>query len=216
MRLENFLKKIEMRSFAYKTKIKICGITRLEDALAAANYGVDALGFVFAPSKRKVDPEKAQQIISQLPPFIIKVGVFMDQPVEYVKKVYGFTNIDLVQLHGKETTEYCNSISKPVIKSIQVNGNESRDYLLSVIKKYNTAGFILDPGAGSGVTFNWEIISEINQPLIIAGGLNPENVGTLVKQYQPYAVDVSSGVENSPGEKDTEKVKKFTEEVRGC
>lgn len=188
----------------------------MKDAFTAVQYGADALGFVFAPSKRRVDLKKAKQIISQLPPFIITVGVFMDQSLDFIKQTIELTNIDLVQLHGKESQEYCRNISKRVIKRIQVNGNESKDYLIAVMKKYNVAGFILDPGAGSGVTFNWKIISGVDRPLIIAGGLIPENVGKLVHRYHPYAVDVSSGVELSPGKKDAEKVKKFITEVRVC
>ena len=205
-----------MMNFKHKTRIKICGITNREDAETAVELGADALGFVFASSPRKIGVKKAQQIISQLPPFVIRVGVFMNQPMDLVINTIKCTKINVIQLHGKETREYCRKISQPVIKRIAVKGNESGDYLMSVMKGYDVTGFILDPGAGSGEKFKWDIISKINQPLIIAGGLTPENVGRLVQQYHPYAVDVSSGVEMYPGKKDKDKIKKFIKEVRGC
>jgi len=200
----------------YKTRIKICGISTREDALTAVELGADALGFVFAPSPRKISPPKARMIISQLPPFVISVGVFMDQPMNMVKKIIEITKINLIQLHGKETQKYCSKFFQPVIKRIPIKGSESVDYILSVMSEYDVAGFILDPGAGSGKKFNWDIISKINKPVIIAGGLTPENVGRLVQKYHPYAVDVSSGVEMYPGKKDKDKIKKFIKEVRGC
>ncbi len=199
-----------------KTKIKICGITNIEDALSAVEYGADALGFVLTPSKRRITIEKAKEIISQLPPFIITAGIFMDQPLKYVREAIDITGIDLIQLHGNEDSKYCNKISKRIMKRVQIKGNKSSEFVLNFIKRYNVSGFILDPGAGSGETFDWNIISTVNHPLIIAGGLTPENVGILVEKYYPYAVDVSSGVEISPGKKDANKVKKFIKEVRGC
>ena len=203
-------------TYKYKTRIKICGITTREDAETAVKLGADALGFVFASSPRKIGIKKAQQIISQLPPFVIRVGVFMNQPLDLVIKTIKRTKVNVIQLHGKETQEYCRKIPQPVIKRIAVKGNESGDYLISVMKGYDVAGFILDPGAGSGERFKWDILTTINLPLIIAGGLTPENVGSLVQQYHPYAVDVSSGVEMYPGKKDKDKIKKFIKEVRGC
>jgi len=198
------------------TKVKICGITNITDALTAVRYGADALGFIFASSRRNITLKRAKQIISQLPPFIITVGVFMDQSLEYVRKAIDLTGIDLIQLHGNESKEYCNKISKSIIKRIQVKGSGSRKYLLSCINLYDVSAFILDPGAGSGKTFDWEILTDIHHPLIVAGGLTPENVGELVKRYNPYAVDVSTGVEILPGKKDADKVKRFIKEVRCC
>ncbi|MFO7890770.1 MAG: phosphoribosylanthranilate isomerase [bacterium] len=205
-----------MKKLERITKVKICGITNTKDALTAVKYGADALGFVFASSRRKITLKKARQIISQLPPFINTVGVFMDQSLEYVRKAIDLTGIDLVQLHGNETSEYCNRLSKGVIKGIQVNGGRTVEDLLSLMGSYRVSAFILDSGAGSGKTFNWEILSEIKYPLIIAGGLTPQNVGKLIKRFQPYAVDVSSGVENLPGKKDEDKMKRFIQEVKYC
>lgn len=198
------------------TKIKICGITNIDDALTAVRYGADALGFVFAGSKRKITLNSAKDIISRLPPFVNTVGVFMDQPLEYVQKAIDLTGLDLVQLHGNETSEYCEKVRRGVIKAILVEGGRTVKELISLMDSYEVTGFILDSGAGSGEVFNWEILSNIDRPLIIAGGLTPQNVGKLVKRFHPYAVDVSSGVEIKPGRKQKDKMIKFIKEVRYC
>ena len=198
------------------TRLKICGITNKEDAIIVANLGADALGFVFAESKRKIIPEKAKEIIKILPPFITTVGIFMDTPLTEVIEISEFTSIDAVQLHGNETPEYCEKIKRKIIKSILITASDTKESLLSKMENYSVSAFILDPGKGSGKTFEWDIAKGIKKPLIIAGGLNPDNVKRVIRILHPYGVDVSSGVEKDYGKKDTEKVEKFIAEVRSC
>lgn len=197
-----------------KTRVKICSITNLEDACMAVEYGADVLGFIFTKSPRQIDPESAKHIINQLPPFVTSVGVFMDDSCEYVEKITSFTGINVIQLHGNESPNYCQRINKPIIKRIHVCENDTSETLISRMKLYSVSAFLLDPGAGSGKTFDWNIAKPIDYPIIIAGGLNPENVGSVVKLLKPYGVDVSSGVEKTLGKKDPKKVKRFIEEVQ--
>lgn len=199
-----------------RTKLKICGITNEKDAIMVSNLGADAIGFVFAESKRKITPRKAKEIIEKLPPFITTVGIFMDAEADEVNKIAEYAALDAVQLHGNESPEYCNKMNRKVVKGIQVTQNDSKDSLLKKMEYYLVAAYILDPGTGSGETFNWDIAYGIEKPIIIAGGLSPENVKYVIKKLHPYGVDVSSGVEKSYGKKDMEKVKKFIAEVRSC
>ena len=197
-------------------KIKICGITNLDDAIMVTELGADALGFIFTPSKRKIDPNKAREIIKELPPFLTTVGVFMDEALKKVNQIADYTGINIVQLHGSESALYCNKIKRKVIKRISVNNNDTTRDLVSRMEKYKVPAYILDPGAGSGKVFNWDLAIGIDLPLIIAGGLTPENVKNVILLLEPYGVDVVSGVEQSPGKKDKQKVKRFIEEVRSC
>lgn len=203
-----------MGTSARKTKIKICGITSVEDGLMAAQLDVDALGFVFAPSKRVIHPQKAREIIKRLSPFITTVGVFMDAKLEEVKQISEYTKVDVIQLHGAESPAYCRRFGKRVIKRIAVRDGDTTESLIHKMEKYSVSAYLLDPGAGSGQTFDWEKAVGIHLPLIIAGGLTPENVQNVVRILRPYGVDVSSGVERSPGKKDGGKVKKFIEGVK--
>ena len=198
------------------TKIKICGVTNIEDAMVIAELGADALGFVFAPSKRRVSPEVAKEIIEKLPPFVTTVGVFMDTLMDEVHQIADYTGIDVVQLHGNEPPEYCDGLKKKVIKRITVTDHDTPEMLISRMERYRVSAYLLDPGAGSGKVFNWERAVGIDLPLIIAGGLTPDNVKCVVRLLKPYGVDVSSGVELLPGKKDKKKVKRFVEEVRSC
>ncbi len=193
----------------HQPKIKICGLTNLPDALMAAEYGADALGFIFAPSKRLIEPATARDIIRQLPPLVTTVGVFMDVPLSDVIEISQFTGIDVVQLHGNEPPEYCDQIKTRVIKRFGVGPRDNAAGLMRKISTYNVSGYMLDPGAGDGQSFDWDIAKSITVPLIIAGGLHPDNVAELVAQLQPYGVDVSTGVETSPGKKDAAKVRGF-------
>ncbi len=199
-----------------RTKIKICGITNKKDAILVSRLGADAIGFVFAESKRKITPERAKQIIKMLPPFITTVGIFMDAGLTDVNKITEYTSLDAVQLHGNENPEYCDKMNRKVIKGILVTENDTKESLTKKMNAYSVSAFILDPGRGSGKTFNWDIARGIGKPLIIAGGLTPENVGQVIRDLNPYGVDVSSGVEKNYGEKDREKVEKFIEEVHSC
>jgi phosphoribosylanthranilate isomerase len=194
-------------------KIKICGITNLEDALAAVDAGADALGFVFHPaSPRHIFPEQAAAIIHHLPPFVHAVGLFVDEDLETVNSTANLCGLDLVQLHGSESPSYCNSVQRRVIKAFRIKDITS----LEPTKYYHVTSFLLDAWSpiahgGTGQTFNWEIAAyaATSGRIILAGGLTPDNVAEAVRQVQPYAVDVSSGVECAPGHKDADKIKKF-------
>jgi len=198
------------------TRIKICGITNPDDARTAIELGADAIGFVFAPSKRRIEPEQAREIIYSIAPFVTTVGVFMDQRIQEVRRIARRTGIDVVQLHGVEPPSFCAALDIRVIKRICVNHGATTELLAHAMKRYCVSAFLLDPGAGSGNTFDWEIAQGINRPIIIAGGLDPDNVGRVVRALHPYGVDVSSGVEHSPGIKKKEKIKCFIKEVRRC
>jgi phosphoribosylanthranilate isomerase len=198
-------------------RVKICGITDLDDARAAIESGADALGFIFfAGSPRYLPPESAAKIIAQLPPFVTKVGVFVDAPVSVVLDIARATGIDTVQLHGSEAPSMCEELGATglkVIKAFRVKNATSLDELV----KYRVSAFLLDsfvPGqlGGTGAKFNWDLAVQAKQfgtQIILAGGLDSENVSDAVSKVAPYAVDVSSGVEISPGNKDIDKVRTF-------
>jgi len=198
--------------------VKICGITNLDDALFASEAGADALGFVFyKKSPRHIEPEKARDIIKRLPPFVTTVGVFADQTEAEIKGIISETDIDIVQLHGEEPPEFCEGLNKRVIKAIRVRGMEN----LTEVKRYKACALLLDTydrnlKGGTGKIFNWEIAREakVFNKIIIAGGLTPDNVADAIKVVQPYAVDVSSGVEKQKGLKDHLKVKAFIYKVK--
>ena len=195
-------------------RVKICGITNLEDALSAVEAGADALGFVFyAASPRHIFPEQATRIISQLPPFVQTVGLFVNEELNTVNEVADLCRLDLVQLHGDESADYCQQISRRVLKAFRVRSLTCLD----PIKDYRVAGYLLDTFSpsfygGTGTSFNWEIATEAvkrHQRIILAGGLTPDNVAEAIRQVGPYGVDVSSGVEAGPGKKDRDKVREF-------
>ena len=199
-------------------KVKICGITRLEDALSAVAAGADALGFVFHfASPRHISPEQAADIIKQLPPFIQTVGLFVNESRDTVNTTADQCGLDIIQLHGDESPDYCSSINRRIIKAFRV-----KDFFcLDSVSDYRVAACLLDawsPAAhgGTGQTFNWEIAAEAaaQRQIILAGGLTPDNVAEAVRCVKPYAVDVSSGVECSPGHKDAEKIRKFIIQAR--
>uniref|UniRef100_A0A7V3RGT2 N-(5'-phosphoribosyl)anthranilate isomerase n=1 Tax=candidate division WOR-3 bacterium TaxID=2052148 RepID=A0A7V3RGT2_UNCW3 len=200
------------------TRIKICGITNLEDALLCAEYGADALGFIFCSSPRRISPENARMIIKKLPPFIIPVGIFKDMPTDSVIEIATFTGISIIQLHGLETPEYCQKLKNlRIIKRIKVSNNTNRREVIEEMRRYyNISAFLFDPGEGSGKIFDWEIVKNVTGRIIIAGGLNEINVGRMIRILKPYGVDVCSGVERNIGKKDPLKVKNFIREVRRC
>lgn len=195
-------------------RIKFCGITNIKDALEAAGLGINALGFVFAKSPRQVSPEKAKEIIEKLPPWISAVGVFVNEKSEAVSEIAEHCRLDYIQLHGEESPEYCGSLGLKVIKTIKDD--------IEKISDYNVSGFLLDThdhgkAGGTGKTFNWDLALDAKKygcPIILAGGLTPENIGEAVEKVKPYGVDVSSGIELAPGKKDYEKMKRFVEEVK--
>ena len=199
-------------------RIKICGITNKEDALAAAHLGADALGFVFATSPRKVSVESAREIIRNLPPFVKTVGVFVDEDPERVSSIAAMCRLDILQLHGSESVDYCSSFDRRVIKAVRM---QSRDEL-KILSKYVDVvdGLLLDTYApdklgGTGMTFDWQLAVEARRygRIILAGGLNPENVAAAISMVKPYAVDASSGLEKSPGVKDHDKMAQFIREA---
>jgi len=203
-------------------KVKICGITSYEDARAAVEAGADALGFVFYDkSPRFINPVKAAGIISRLPPFIQTVGLFVNEETAQVNWTADYCGIDVVQLHGDETPEDCLEVKRRVIKAFRVQKIISIDPL-EKYQDYQVAGYLLDawsPDAygGTGRTFNWELAQSAKQygPVILAGGLSPENIAEAIRVVQPYGVDVSSGVEAALGKKDPAKVKEFIRVAKG-
>ncbi len=202
-------------------RVKICGITNLEDALLAAALGADALGFIFyPPSPRSVAPDAARAIVAQLPPFVSTVGVFVDEDAATVKELAAQVGLDWLQLHGKETPEYCRSLGRRVIKGFRIRDESS----LADLAAYQSAvqALLLDTYkkgqvGGTGETFNWDLAREARKygPIILAGGLTPENVAQAIATAQPQAVDVASGVEAAPGKKDPEKLRAFFPAVKG-
>jgi phosphoribosylanthranilate isomerase len=199
------------------TWIKICGITNLQDALAAAALGVDALGFIFAASPRKIEPGVAREIIASLPPAMGKVGVFVNEDSDEVKRIADLCGLDTLQFHGEETPEYCQQVSLRVLKAIRIKNSES----IGEMEKYPTVSILLDTysadrAGGTGETFIWELAWEARQRrnFILSGGLNPGNVYRAIHLLRPMGVDVCSGVERGPGKKDLFKMTEFVKGVR--
>ena len=201
------------------TKVKICGITTVEDAHMAIEAGADALGFVFYDkSPRNLLPERAAEIISSLPPFIHVVGLFVHAQLDFVNATADRCRLDIVQLHGDESQEFCARVNRRVIKAFRVKDITSLDRM----EEYRVAGYLLDaysPKAfgGTGVTFNWDtaVVAKKFGPIILAGGLTPDNVAEAIGHVSPYGVDVSSGVESAPGVKDPTKVREFIKRAKG-
>ena len=198
-------------------RIKICGVTRLEDALLASRLGADALGFNFWPkSKRHVTAAAARQIIARLPPFVTPVGVFVNQSEGEMRAIAAETGIQVFQLHGDEPPELCSRLPLPVVKAVPVDQVSTLSKLLS----YEVQAFLLDTPSrgygGTGLPFDWSLAEGVSEaaPVILAGGLTPENVADAVRAVRPWAVDVASGVESSPGVKDADRMLRFVTAVR--
>jgi len=197
------------------TKIKICGITNLDDALYAAENGANALGFVFAKSPRRMKVEDVRKIIQKLPPFVQKVGVFVNEVPSLILKIVKETGLTAVQLHGEEIPDFCSSLLPlTVIKGIRVK--EEID--IKILQAYaNVSAYLLDSfvegnKGGTGKVFDWELAlyaKKHGKPVILSGGLTPTNIQKALEKVSPYGVDVSSGVESKPGKKDKKKVKDF-------
>jgi phosphoribosylanthranilate isomerase len=201
-------------------KVKVCGITNLRDARAAAAAGADFLGFVFyKKSPRYIEPSKVRRLIACLPRAIRKIGVFVNEDKERVKAVAAACGLDMVQLHGTETPAYVKALEGyRVIKAVRVRGCRS----LRGLDRYHADLFLLDTFrkgrfGGTGKRFAWKVLAFLEKKkakIIVSGGLTPENVDELLRVFQPYAVDVSSGVEKAPGRKDHKRVKKFIDTVK--
>jgi len=208
-----------------RIRIKMCGITSLEDATAAVEAGVDALGFIFyEKSPRNIDPELARIIIEQLPPFLDTVGVFVDRKRHEVEEIIRFCRLGYAQLHGQESPKYCERLARfaapcQVIKALRVGTHLQADDIIP----YNehVKGFLLDTyqkgvKGGTGQCFDWSLIQELKlqRDFILAGGLDTENVEEALDAVKPYAVDVNSGVETAPGQKDHNLIREFIRRVR--
>ena len=204
-----------------RTRVKICGITREQDALAAVEFGADALGFVFyEPSPRHISIPRAAEIAQALPPFVSTVALFVNADPDTIAEVVDVVGVDLLQFHGQECPEYCARHRRPWIRAVRVQPETD---LLAVRAEFASGrGLLLDayrPGVpgGTGETFDWDRIPPQMAPgIVLAGGLNPDNVGDAVRSVRPYAVDVSGGVEAAKGIKDSAKIKAFIEEVRSA
>lgn len=240
---------------AVSVRVKICGITTLDDALAAIHYGADGLGFVFAPSKRRVEVNRAREILQALPPLVARIGIFADMPPPQVKEVMEECGLDIAQLHGDETVADCAELAgmigrSRIVKAFSLSVNQEKDEMGEdmagnrgrnmdsaarriwlQMKPYQPycGAYLLDarlPGqmGGTGQTVNWDLVARLRemlapagQMLILAGGLDPHNVGAAVARVQPHAVDVSSGVEEptGSGRKDPEKIRRFIKAAKG-
>ena len=201
-----------------QTRIKFCGLTRQQDVQQAVALGVDALGFVFVKaSAREIDINTAVNLINEVPPFIIKVGLFMNAQIADMENVIKHVKLNLLQFHGDEDEAFCKQFNMPYIKAVPMASTSSVE---NFCEHYSTAtGFILDSHAqgqmgGSGEKFSWSVIPKnLNKPIILAGGLTVDNVAEAIRVVRPYAVDVSSGIETSKGIKDPAKMKQFIKEV---
>jgi phosphoribosylanthranilate isomerase len=202
------------------TRIKICGITNGDDAIAAVDLGADALGFIFAESPRRTEPRQAAQVISRLPPLVTTVGVFFNQELSAIQSAMKESGCQVVQLHGEEPDYYVEALAQwPVVKALRVRAAQDLERLVP----YGAArAFLLDtyvegrPG-GTGQAFDWSIAAgahRFKKPVILSGGLSSKNVAAALAVVKPHAVDASSGVESAPGKKDREKMRRFVAVVR--
>ncbi len=196
------------------TAVKICGITRIEDALAASQLGAHAIGLVFyAGSARNVHPDQAAAIVRALPPFVTPVGLFVNPELQFVVRIVAQVRLHMLQFHGDETPEFCARDGTPYIKAVRVKPELN---LLQYAQRYAGArGLLLDAFVehaygGTGTAFDWSLVPpKLPLPVILSGGLNPDNVAAAIRRIAPSAVDVSSGVESAPGIKDHDKIRSF-------
>ncbi len=199
------------------TKIKICGLTRRQDVVSATELGADLLGFVFAESPRRVSPEMVAEISADLPEKTLKVGVFVDAPLAEISEIATFCALDVLQLHGSESPDYCCALNSFKLLKVFRLG-DGRKLPESFLSPYWAALFdtwLPDMAGGGGKVFDWrQVLPWSGKRFFLAGGLTPENVGQAVGMTRPFGVDVSSGVENSPGIKDAVKMRKFIEAVK--
>ena len=200
------------------TRVKICGLTRIDDVQAAIRFGADAIGFVFVPaSPRYLGAEAATSLCVGVPAFVSRVGLFLDQSATAVRQVLDAVPLSFLQFHGSESAEFCRQFGRPYIKAINPS---SPDAIALADRAYpDAAGILVDshaPGGlgGTGKMLDWDQLKAGKLPLILAGGLNPENVATAVRMVRPWAVDVSSGVESAPGIKSAAALKRFIEEAK--
>jgi len=200
------------------TRVKFCGFTHQDDVAQAVALGADALGFVFyGPSSRYVSPEHAQTLTRSVPAFVTRVGLFVNEEAETVQRIFELARLNLIQYHGEESPEFCDAIGLPYIKAFRVR--KGMDLRTEMDRYPNASGFLLDayvkgqPG-GTGERFDWELIPQSHAPIILAGGLTPDNAKDAIDQVAPWALDVSGGVETKPGRKDPDKMTRFMNACR--
>ena len=201
-------------------RVKICGITNYHDASNAVKLGVDALGFIFALSPRKITPEKARDIICDIPPFVKTVGVFVNEKPDTIREIIQFCGLDLIQLHGDESPDLCHELMPYTIKAFRPKDEKDLSVIGPYMGKIRALLFDTYSGekrGGTGKTFDWDLAikgKEMGVPLILAGGLTPSNIETAVSRVKPFAVDVNSGVEDGPGKKSPVLMKRLMETVK--
>lgn len=201
-------------------RVKICGITNYEDASIAVKLGADALGFIFAQSPRQVTPEEARDIICAIPPFVKTVGVFVNEDPAIIKKIIQFCGLDLVQLHGDESPDLCHELMPHTIKAFRLKDESSLsaiDPYLGRIRAFLFDTYSEEKRGGTGRTFDWELAvrgKELGVPIIIAGGLTPSNIERAISTVRPFAVDVSSGVEERPAKKSPLLMRRLMENIK--
>jgi len=200
------------------TRVKFCGFTHQDDVAQAVALGADALGFVFyGPSSRYVSPEHAQTLTRSVPAFVTRVGLFVNEEAETVQRIFEIARLNLIQYHGEESPEFCDAIGLPYIKAFRVR--KGMDLRTEMDRYPNASGFLLDayvkgqPG-GTGERFDWELIPQSHAPIILAGGLTPDNAKDAIDQVAPWALDVSGGIETKPGRKDPDKMTRFMNACR--
>jgi len=200
------------------TRVKFCGFTHQDDVAQAVALGADALGFVFyGPSSRYVSPEHAQTLTRSVPAFVTRVGLFVNEEAETVQRIFEIARLNLIQYHGEESPEFCDAIGLPYIKAFRVR--KGMDLRTEMDRYPNASGFLLDahvkgqPG-GTGERFDWELIPHTHAPIILAGGLTPDNAKDAIDQVAPWALDVSGGIETKPGRKDPDKMARFMNACR--
>lgn len=200
-------------------KIKICGITNYDDAALAANLGADALGFIFASSPRKIEPENARAIIRKLPPFVKSIGVFVNEETNKIMDIIEYCGLDNVQLHGNESPETCEEFMPRTIKALRIKDDctpEQYETYKGKVKAFLLDTYSEKAAGGTGKTFNWDMavkIKKLGVPIILAGGLVPSNIKDAILKVNPYGLDISSGIEEQPGKKDHSLMEKLFEEI---
>lgn len=203
-------------------RVKVCGITRKEDALAAARFGFHALGFIFAPGPRQVPPGVAAEIIRSLPPMMTTVGVFVDEPPSFVDSMIHFCGLDLVQFHGPQTPDMCARFMPRSIKSVHLKDRESLSYAASYKGSVRALHFDTHTsggGGGTGIPCDWSLARDgaaLGLPVVLAGGLGPTNAADAVRAVSPWAVDVNSGVEERPGVKSHALMRELSINLEKC
>ncbi len=200
------------------TRVKFCGLRHKDDVADAVALGVDALGFVFyEPSSRSVAPEDAATLTRAVPAFLTRVGLFVNENAETIKRIFEIARLNLIQYHGEESPEFCDSVGLPYIKAFRVQ--QDMDIRGAMDRYPNASGFLLDayvkgqPG-GTGERFDWGLIPRSYAPIILAGGLTPDNAKDAIEQVAPWALDVSGGIESKPGRKDPDKMARFMDACR--